>query len=193
MKSCICSLVDRVTLKTCIIVTLLFLVLFWIIDFSPLGVAGLLRVSGGVGILDYETRYSVDFAYDWLTRMGEAGRNFYLTRVMPLDIFYPPCLMAFMFGWCSLLTKKVTSSGSLLRCLPGISVIYLMLDWLENVGIIAMLMNFPERLEKICLATGWITAVKETVVLFMIVTFVIEAFVCIAGRLRGSKDAKVKG
>ncbi|MCR4590796.1 MAG: hypothetical protein K5668_08250 [Lachnospiraceae bacterium] len=193
MKNMICRLVDRVSLKSCLIATAVFLFMLWLIDFSPIGVAGLLKVSNGVSILDYETRYSVDYAYDWLTRMGEAGRNFHLTKVMPLDIFYPPAFMLFMFSWCSLITKKITSSDGIIKCLPALSVIYLLLDWLENIGITAMLINFPVRLNMICIATGWITSIKKTVVLCILVIALTEIIAAVIIGLKGRAHAEIKG
>ena len=116
MKERICKTENGVTVKKSLIATAFFIVMLWLIDYSPIGLAGLLKVSGGVSILDFETRYSADFAYDWLTRMGRAGRDFYLTKVMPLDIVYPPSLALFLFMWSSLLAKKATRDNSVWRC-----------------------------------------------------------------------------
>ena len=135
MKTRISNLIEQVTVKKALIATALFLFALWLIDYSPIGVAGLLKVSNGVSILDFETRYTADFGYSWLESMGEAGRNFHLTRVMPLDIFYPPCLMLFMFTWMSLIMQKATKKESIFRCLAILPAIYCLLDYLENIGI----------------------------------------------------------
>ena len=50
--------------------------MLWLIDYSPIGIAGLLKVSNGVNILDFETRHTADFAYPWLNSTGQAGRTF---------------------------------------------------------------------------------------------------------------------
>ena len=50
--------------------------MLWFIDYSPIGIAGLLKVSNGVNILDFETRYTADFACTWLNSMGQAGEPF---------------------------------------------------------------------------------------------------------------------
>ena len=193
MIKTICKLVDKVSLKTCIIATALFLAMLWLIDFSPIGVAGLLKVSNGVSILDFETRYTVDFAYSWLDKMGEAGRNFHLTKVMPLDILFPPSFMLFMFTWSSMLIKKVCIKDSIIKCLPALSFIYLILDWTENIGITAMLLNYPVRLSIICVATGWITAVKKTVILCIIIVDVVEIIICLLNGSKGRANAEIKG
>lgn len=172
MKEKINYLVEKVSIKTAVAATLFFMLMLYLIDYSPIGVAGLLKVSGGTNILDFETRYSADFAYNMLEAMGEAGRSFYLTKVMVLDIFFPPSLMLFMFCWLSLLLKKVTTSGSKLRYVIILPLIYLLLDYTENIGITAMLINFPERLNSICVATGIITCIKKTDVLICIIVFI---------------------
>lgn len=133
-----------------------------LIDYSPIGIAGLSKVSNGVNILDFETRYTADFACPWLDSMGQAGRTFHLTRVMPLDILFPPSFMLFMFCWLSLLLQKTTKSNSKFFLISLLSPVYTLLDWTENIEITAMLMTFPERLNKIYVATGIITSVKKS-------------------------------
>lgn len=173
MKNKIDYLVEKVDIKTTVAATLFFVLMMYLIDFSPIGVAGLLKVSGGTSILDFETRYSADFAYNLLESMGEAGRHFYLTKVMVLDIFFPPSLMLFMFGWLCLSLKKATNSGSKLRYVIFFPLIYLILDYTENIGITAMLINYPARLDTVCIATGIITSIKKTSVLLCMIAFIV--------------------
>ena len=172
MKNKIDYLVSKVSVKTAVAATLFFGLMLYLIDFSPIGVAGLLKVSGGTNILDFETRYTADFAYNLLKSMGEAGRDFYLTKVMVLDIFFPPSLMLFMFCWVSLLLKRVTNSGNKLRYVIILPLIYLLLDYTENIEITAMLINYPARLATICITTGIITSIKKTTVLICLIAFV---------------------
>jgi len=187
------KLVEKVSLKFAIIFTVFFGVMLWLIDYSPIGVAGLLKVTDGVSILDYETRYTVDFAYTWLESMGEAGRSFHLLKIMPLDFVYPPSLMLFMFGWISILLKVSTKDGSLIRYFNVLPIIYLLLDYLENIGIISMIINYPARLATICVCTGWITSIKKTVVLFIILLALVLLVVAIFKSIRGAINAKTKG
>ena len=163
-----------------------------LIDYSPIGIAGLLKVSNGVNILDFETRYTADFAYSWLDSMGQAGRTFHLTRVMPLDILFPPSFMLFMFCWLSLLLQKTTKSNSKFCLIVLLPPVYMLLDWTENIGITAMLMNFPERLNKICVATGIITSVKKTVVLLVIISYIILLAALLIKINRGKNNAKTE-
>ncbi len=192
MKSFINSLSEKITIKTAIAATAFFLIMLWLIDFSPIGVAGLTKITGGVGILDYETRYTADFAYAWLESMTEEGRLFHLWKIMPLDIIYPPSLAFFMFSWISLLLKKNTAEGSIFRMTLILPFIYLLLDWIENIGITAMLVNFPGRIDAVSVATGMITSVKKTVILLIIVVFIIQFIIFIFKIIRGSRHAEIK-
>ena len=193
MKNIINSILSKLTVKKAVIVTGIFLVMLWLIDFSPIGVAGLLKVTGGINILDFESRYSADFAYNWLESMTEAGRNFHLTKVMPLDIFYPPAFMAFMFSWLGLLLKDNTTEESPLRFGLLMPVVYMLLDWTENIGITSMLVNYPQRLDAVAVTTGMVTSVKKVFILLTLILFVIELMVLAFRKIRGVSHAEVKG
>ena len=193
MKRIINNILSKLTVKKAVIVTGIFLVLLWLIDYSPIGVAGLLKVTGGISILDFETRYSADFAYEWLESMTEAGRSFHLTKIMPLDIVYPPAFMAFMFSWLGLLLKSNTTEDSPLRFGLLMPVIYLLLDWTENIGITLMLVNYPQRFDMVAVATGMVTSVKKVFVLLTLILFVIELIVLAFSKIKGVSHAEIKG
>ena len=127
-----------------------------------------------------------------LDSMGQAGRTFHLTRVMPLDILFPPSFMLFMFCWLSLLLQKTTKSNSKFCLIALLPPVYMLLDWTENIGITAMLMKFPERLNKICVATGIITSVKKTVVLLVIISYIILLAALLIKINRGKNNAKTE-
>ena len=55
-----------------------------------------------------------------------------------------------------------------------------------------MLMNFPERLNKICVATGIITSVKKTVVLLVIISYIILLAALLIKINRGKNNAKTE-
>jgi len=192
MKEIISNLIEKVTLKKALIATAFFLVMLWLIDYSPLGVAELEKITDGVGILDFETRYSADFGYAWLASMGEAGRNFHLTRIMPLDIIFPPSFMLFQFCWLGLLMRKATNRNSKLRFLGVLPLCYMSLDWIENIGITSMLIKYPMRLDGLCVFTGWVTSLKECVILAIIILFVLLISILLIKKIKGASYAKIK-
>ena len=170
------SYVNSMTVWKACAATAVFAVLLWVIDFSPIGVTGLLQVTGGANILDFEAGYTVTYAYGMLEALGEAGRSFHLTKIMPVDIFFPIGLMFFLTSWMILFLKKLTKDGSVLRLLPLIAVVNMLLDWSENIGITLMLANYPERLETVCRVTSTVSAVKmvcvKTAVVVLLMLFV---------------------
>lgn len=184
IKKKIDSYVNSMTVWKACAATVVFAVLLWVIDFSPIGVYGLLKVTGGANILDFEAGYTVDQAYGMLEALGEAGRSFHLTKIMPVDIFFPIGLMLFSTSWMSLFLKNLTKDGSVLRLLPLIAVVNMLLDWSENIGITLMLVNYPKRLETVCRITSTVSAVKmvcveiSTVVLFALLVWFVIRKIC---------------
>ena len=185
------SYVNSMTTWKACAATIVFAVLLWVIDFSPIGVTGLLQVTGGANILDFEAGYTVDQAYGMLEALGEAGRSFHLTKIMPLDIFFPIGLMLFLTSWLSLLLKNLMGDGSVLRFLPLVAVVNMLLDWSENIGITLMLVNYPKRLETVCRITSSVSAVKmvcvKTAVVVLLVLFVWFVFWKIFGLVKLKK------
>ncbi len=173
MKSIIITLEEKITVKTALLFTAVFAVFLWLIDFSPIGVAGLLKITGGANILDYETRYTAQEGYAMLEALGEAGRAFHLYKIMPLDIFFPASLMLCGFCWLSVLVKYVSKPANILRFLPLLSVINMLCDWTENAGITAMLINYPDRLPNVCVCTGMVSCVKQWCVLGLLISAVV--------------------
>lgn len=162
---------ETASLSRSLLCTIFLGIMMWLIDYSPIGVAGLLEVTGGANILDFECAYSVEYGYSMLEALGEAGRTFHLTKIMPLDIFFPLSLMLFTSGWISYFLKFLTKRNSILRLLPLFSVLDMLLDWSENIGITAMLLAYPKRLSVICRLTSLISTIKYACVLTVFIIF----------------------
>ena len=142
MKRILNSIIQKVTWKHTAFVTVLFAFLYILINFSGVGVAALLEITGGANILDFEFGYSKDEAYQMLTALNENGRTFYLTRILPIDFPFPFAYMLFYAGWIALLLKH-TRAKTWCTYLLFIPLLAMLSDWIENIGIITMLVNFP--------------------------------------------------
>lgn len=173
IKSYCETYVETITWKRMLFATVLFFLLTYIIDYSPIGVDGLLQITGGANILDFEKSYPPDKAYLILKNLGEAGRHFYLTLIMPTDIFFPISFMFFNTCWISLFLKHLTNSGNLFRLLPLLAVFNMLCDWGENIGITAMLLNYPKRLSAVCYISSTITTVKFICVLLLVILLLV--------------------
>jgi len=89
--------------------------------------------------------YSEEYVKTILSMMGEEGRKSYLHHLIPVDLFFP-----FMFAYSNFIL-----TGYLLNRLAALrgGFIYLCLlpvfaswfDYLENLGVMAMLMKYPEE------------------------------------------------
>ena len=87
--------------------------------------------------------YSPEQANALLNALGADGNRYYLTRQIPLDLMYP-ALMAItlisIFKWLATkyVAQKLTKIGVWLSLGAAVA------DYLENVGIVVMILNWPE-------------------------------------------------
>ena len=142
MNNLLNTIIQKASWKKAIIFTLLFVVFLAVINYSAIGVAGLLRITGGANILDFEFGYTHEEATNMLTALGAEERAFYLTRIVPLDYPFPFTYMLFYAGFISLLIKH-TKQKEQLGYLLFVPVLAMLCDWMENIGIIAMLNSYP--------------------------------------------------
>jgi hypothetical protein len=153
------------------------LVTGFLVNGRPFGIAELKSITGGVGVLDMELFYTPDQAYAFLSAMGEAGRSFELTRIIPLDLLVPLFYGLFLSMLISWLLKKWLPVDSRWHRLNVIPVIGALFDYLENLGIIAMLLAWPMEMYSIAQITMAATLLKFG--------FSILAFVIVLGAIAG--------
>ena len=131
-----------ITLKAALLFSAVFGALYCFINFSGFGVAGLLEITGGPNILDFQAGYSPAEAYDMLAALGAGGRAFYLGRILPVDFPFPLSYMLCFAGWIAWLLKHLEFRNRL-KYLLIVPVLAMLFDWAENIGIIVMLDNYP--------------------------------------------------
>ena len=134
--------IQKTTWKTATVCTVLFVVLFALINYSSIGVAGLLNITGGANILDFELGYTHEKAYQMLTALGNEGRAFYQTKILPLDFPFPLAYMLCFASWIAFLLKRIPQNKRYTPLLL-IPVIAAASDWIENIGILSMLRSYP--------------------------------------------------
>jgi hypothetical protein len=101
--------------------------------------------SGGMKLFDLmPAGYDLEYAKSLLQQLGEEGRNLYLTRQLPVDLFYPllsaiayTLLMAWLFKRLNFIDKPVFW----LCLIPFMAGLF---DYLENISIILMITSYPE-------------------------------------------------
>jgi hypothetical protein len=151
------SFIQNATWKKGIIFSLLFIFFYVLINFTGIGISGLLKTTNGANILDFEFGYNNEEAYTILNELGENGREFYLNKIVPVDFPFSFYYMLFYAIWASLLLKNILCYNQV-RCkgchlslefckwykytllLPFFAMLF---DWIENIGIIVLLKYYP--------------------------------------------------
>jgi len=133
--------------------------------------------SGGMKLLDMiPTGYNVAYVNSLLTALGEQGRHAYLFNQIPLDLVYPllfgvsNCLiLAFIF-------KKLGKLESPLFYLCFLPLFAGFFDYSENIGIIALLTNYPNNLVILAQVTNVFSVLKSsftTIYFIVLIIFLI--------------------
>ncbi|MCL1807250.1 MAG: hypothetical protein FWG31_06075 [Oscillospiraceae bacterium] len=121
-----------------------------------------------------------------LTALGTEGRAFYLTRIMPLDYPFPFTYMLFYAGLIAFLLKHIASQkryGYLLL----IPLLAMLCDWIENIGIITMLNNYPNLPEWSVLLAS-IMGMRKTVFTIGSITIIVGLLIIfVYSKLRRNK------
>ena len=138
---------------------------------TPWSLVRLRAITGGVSILDMEAHYTAAQAHARLLALGEAGRSFYLWRVLGgLDVVLP-----------FLMALTLSTGIQLLVGGRGVSERWVLLPWygaaadyLENLVIGFLLITFPTEHPSVALVAGWITTLK--LLLYAMSTFALIGF-----------------
>lgn len=127
----------------------------------PGSLAHFREATGGQKILDMRASSSAAETYERLRAMGETGRALYLRLIVTIDIVFPLAMLAFllMFAWFTAERAGMSGWPSRLLALPAL--LYFGLDLLENASVLAMLLEYPDRLEGIASIVGYLTRGKR--------------------------------
>jgi len=121
-----------------------------------------MEFSNGMKLLDMmPSGYDLNYVSELFSSLGENGRETYLTIQIPMDMIYP---LLFGLSYCLLLgyfLKKLNKLNSPYLYLCLLPVIAGISDYLENMGIITMLNNYPDLTETMVNATNTFTVLKS--------------------------------
>ena len=146
LSRAICRIATGKALLGSFIVCLVFAVL---IMGKPFGIARLQEITGGATIPDMTFTTGPDSVYAVLGALGEAGRTFDLTHIVPLDLVYPFTYGLFLSLGISWALARVFPGDSPWRLLNIIPVLAAAADYAENAGVIALLLTYPVRLDPV--------------------------------------------
>ena len=110
--------------------------------------------------------YSYEYASNLLDAIGPTGREIYLKRQLPIDFIYPGLFAVtytLMLIW--LFSKSVDRKSKIfvLVLVPAAAGLF---DYIENIGIISMLITYPD------LSPGWVQFTSIFSILKSILTIV---------------------
>lgn len=133
----------------------------------------LMSFSKGMNLLDMmPTGYNEDYVKLFLNELGAGGRSIYLYNQLPVDMIYP---LFFGISYCLLLAyflNKLNRLDGILFYFSLFPIIAALFDYLENMGIITLLLNYPDFSKTLVVTTNTFTILKSTfTTLYFIVLF----------------------
>lgn len=152
------------------------LVYFLMMTFTIPNLAG---IANGMKILDLMPEgYDKQYVDSLFTALGENGRYAYLYYQIPLDLIFP---LLYGVGFCLLFAfflRKINQLTSPFFYFSFFPLIAAISDLIENIGIITMLMQFPNYSEETVTISSTFSFLKSstTTIYFIALIFVLIAF-----------------
>lgn len=138
------SLIRRLSSRrSYLIITILFFFSFFAVTGRPYGTQELADITGGLSVPDLSINYTPQSVYSLLDAFGQAGRDLYLTRILPFDIVFSFSYLLFFAITLSLLLRHLIPARDELQGLLIIPVIGGVADIVENICFIAVLLAYP--------------------------------------------------
>lgn len=147
----------------------LWLIAATLINGKPFGLARLHEITGGATILDMTFTTGPESVYAVLSALGDAGRAFDLTHIVPLDLVFPFTYGLFLALGISWGLSRLLPEGSPWLLLNLAPVLAAAADYCKNAGVIALLLTFPARLDPVAWFVSIMYAVKF---LFSAISFI---------------------
>ena len=132
-------------------------------------------VSGQVPFDMRPSGYGPAEAAALIEALGVEGRDYYLTRQIALDTFYPAMLAVTMICAICWLGQRVPNRR-LVRLGIAFSVASALFDYVENLGIIVMISSWPEVSVPLVYATSSATVLKSVTTTLAVLLVLIVGF-----------------
>ncbi len=163
-----------------VLLLLFIFVAFSIIIFNFGFIPALTQSSQGDDILDNTFNYTPEHVHQLFSTYGDEGRRLYLSYLLLLDFIYPvlfaltnSVLLAYFF-------ERLFPNVSFFRYLYLIPFVALLLDYMENIGILTLLLSYPNQMAGVVAMTSAITMLKLALVnLLFVVTLIALAGVLV--------------
>lgn len=138
-------------------------------------IPSLMAFSGGLKIMDMlPGGYDLLYVRSLFSALGEAGRNFYLTVQLPLDLVYPGLFGISYALLLAYLLKKLGKLQSRYFYLVYLPLLGGFFDYLENIGILTLLTRYPDLTNGLVQVTSFFTVSKSVISsLFFVSLFIL--------------------
>ncbi len=142
--------------------------------------------ADGMKLLDMlPTGYEAEYVRQLFDALGEDGRNAYLKRQLPLDMIYPGLFaVSYSLIMVYFLSKLGRFKGWVTN-LAFLPVVAGLADYLENAGIITMLMKYPNQTYFMVELTSTFSVVKAMSTTVYFVALVVVLVIFAVKKLRG--------
>lgn len=143
-------------------------------------------ISGGVPFDMRPFGYDRSAAVELLNALGEDGRNYYLTRQIPLDMMYPALLaltLASLIMWFGLSGAKT----GLVQIGIALSVGAALFDYAENLGVSIMILKWPNLPHMLVQASSLATISKSCLTVAALVMVLVSGAIRLHQRSQSRK------
>lgn len=175
------------TVISLLILTSLVFAFMWTVTIPKV-----MEFSDGMKLLDLmHAGYDAEYVGTLFDALGTHGRNAYLYNQIPADMFFPGLFgltYCFLFVW---FLKKINQHESplfyfsLLPLVSGIS------DYIENIGIVTMLKQYPNVSEETVSVTNTFSMFKSASATFYFFALFVVIAVFVAQYLKINKYSSV--
>lgn len=132
----------------------------------PGSVPNFRRESRGGVLLDVKPSFNEEAIYSRLEAYGETGRQNYIIRNLTVDVVLPLALVPFLWLLMRQTVARVRLGNALRIFLLSMPIAYVIFDLAENAAVVAMLVNYPERLTSLASVLPYLTVIKRTASMF---------------------------
>ncbi len=148
--------------------------------------------SNGLPLLDMmPTGYDAEYILSLFETLGENGRHTYLYNQLPVDMIYPSLFGISYFLIIGYFLKKTNKLDSILFYLCFLPIIAGIADYLENIGIITMLNNYPNLSQISMNATNYFSILKSMTTTVFFLALIIILIILGIKTLKKSVSSKV--
>ena len=130
--------------------------------------------SGGMKLLDMMPQgYNSEYVNELFKKLGTEGRDVYLFNQIPVDMVYPflfAITYSLLIAYFLKKLDKLSTSFFYLCLLPIIGGIA---DYLENIGIITMLNDYPDLSHEQISTTNFFSLIKSLSTTLFFITLIV--------------------